>query len=843
MPAAGDVLGKWKLIRPLGSGGFGQVWLAQALSEQVAIKVLDAPDRAVLERFASEAALLRELKHPSIVAYRGSGAKPEQDLFFLAMELVQGADLEATLMHGPLAHEAAQTLFRDLADGLRYAHLRGVFHRDLKPQNVMVRPDGSGCLIDFGIARRRDLPRLTAEGFVPGTVAYLPPEVFREGVRGDEGLADVYALGLMLYESLVGRRAFAVPTGTSDAQGLVRIGQEKLRSQFFDPGPNAPGDLRDLVRKATDPDPDLRLASMERFAERLGARASAGAVGARTRWIGPEGAVDPGTLDRVPGAPSFSPPPPPPPPPSFGSGAPVHLGSGGPAPLAAGAPIRTAPERGRSPLSDMAGTVFSDPMKPAESRGFSSIAEGTTFFTAEARDDLGPEERPAPPTWGEEPPVVRSASDARRSVAPVVTSPVARPVAPVASPPALVPTTAPTPPVAAGAPLVTAGTPTPPAGAGLSAWLPLLIGAAALALLTMVAALGAVYWVWRGSGDFGVASAPPAAAEVAPASAPVATRLLQLVGLPEGASVWVDGVRKRPDASGEIGALPVGAHAVTVGVGADCASDGACCAKAEGALDLPAGDGAFPWTAPAPTPLADHRALALQLTGVPAARWWINDKQVPAGKPDVADLPLGPISWRVEVGSCPASAHGCTDSGACPPGCSSRAGTFDLVCGHGPATLAVSLDAPMSEAPSPSAATTPAPADPKVKKPKEATPVEAAPAIEQRLVTSVSVGSRSVDKGIETSIVDAVMDRKQGAIAACYEKLIAGKPSDRRTVVVDFKVDRSGEVDRSSVFASGSSGSASLDACVISAVKGATFSGVKKPGPGRVSAIFEAQLQ
>lgn len=330
MLGAGDEVGRWRLAELIGAGATSEVWRALPRAEgggPVAIKILrPAGAAAFADRFRSEAELLRRLEHPAIVRYLGSGFLPGHGVLYLVTELVPGQDLSARLLDGPMDESSARRLFRDLASAMRYAHARGVFHRDLKPANVMVRPDGTGCVVDFGVALRPDA-RMTGEGIAPGTVAYMPPEIFESGREPDPALADVYALGVMLYEALTGRLAFPAPVGLADAQAVIAVVQAKTAALELDPGADVPGDLRQMVQLATARRVDVRLASMERFAERLGVaperadRRRLSKVATETVWTDgfvheiDEAPLQPAAPEWGTPQPATLPPPPPPPPP------------------------------------------------------------------------------------------------------------------------------------------------------------------------------------------------------------------------------------------------------------------------------------------------------------------------------------------------------------------------------------------------------------------------------------------------------------------------------------------------------------------------------------------------
>ncbi len=201
------VLGRYRLVRQIGSGGFGVVWLAEDehLERAVAVKRIAMHDPAVASRAEREARAAARLAHPGIVALYESGR--DEEAVYLVSELVRGRTL-ADLMHeGELSDRDVLRVGVALCDALAHAHGRGVIHRDVKPGNVIVpdRPhDGAGVakLTDFGIARMVGDDALTLTGDVVGTLAYMAPEQAEGRAVGEE--ADLYSLALVLYEGLSG---------------------------------------------------------------------------------------------------------------------------------------------------------------------------------------------------------------------------------------------------------------------------------------------------------------------------------------------------------------------------------------------------------------------------------------------------------------------------------------------------------------------------------------------------------------------------------------------------------------------------------------------------------------
>ncbi len=200
------VLGRYRLERRIGAGGMGVVYLAhdEHLEREVAVKrigvELDPDGRGEREAIAAA-----RLSHPAIVALYESGR--DEDAVYLVSELVRGRTLAELIAAGDLSDRDVVRIGMTLCDALEHAHARGVIHRDVKPSNVICpeRPEDGGCvakLTDFGIARMADGDVLTRTGDVMGTLAYMAPEQAR-GQRLT-GAADVYALGVVLFEGLSG---------------------------------------------------------------------------------------------------------------------------------------------------------------------------------------------------------------------------------------------------------------------------------------------------------------------------------------------------------------------------------------------------------------------------------------------------------------------------------------------------------------------------------------------------------------------------------------------------------------------------------------------------------------
>lgn len=218
----GRVLGgRYRLGRELARGGMGTVWQADdpLLSRQIAVKTLDpllAADDALRVRFRREAIAAAAVTHPNIVATYDTGE--DDGVAYIVMELVDGVTLRELIdREGTLPVASAADIAFQVADALSVAHARGLVHRDVKPGNVLVQPDGRVKVTDFGIAKAADSggEALTRSGMVVGTARYLAPEQVDGGIVDER--ADVYSLGLVLYEMLCGKPPFEADSDIATA--------------------------------------------------------------------------------------------------------------------------------------------------------------------------------------------------------------------------------------------------------------------------------------------------------------------------------------------------------------------------------------------------------------------------------------------------------------------------------------------------------------------------------------------------------------------------------------------------------------------------------------------------
>src|SRR3954453_15023928 len=215
---------RYELGEEIGRGGMADVFLAhdRLLDRRVAVKVLlpeFASDAISVERFRREAQAAAGLSHPHIVSVYDWGE--EDDTSFIVMEYVPGQTLREILQtYGRLGASDAAGIAAEIADALSFAHAHGVVHRDVKPGNVLITPQGQVKVTDFGIARAESGEPLTRTGAVLGTATYFSPEQ-AQGFALD-GRSDVYALGVVLYEMLTGVAPFTASTPVSVAYKHVR---------------------------------------------------------------------------------------------------------------------------------------------------------------------------------------------------------------------------------------------------------------------------------------------------------------------------------------------------------------------------------------------------------------------------------------------------------------------------------------------------------------------------------------------------------------------------------------------------------------------------------------------
>jgi tRNA A-37 threonylcarbamoyl transferase component Bud32/Tol biopolymer transport system component len=272
--AAGQKLGPYEILAPLGAGGMGEVYRARdsRLRRELAIKVLPqelASDADRRQRFEQEARAASGLNHPNIVTIHDIGSS--DSTVFIAMELVDGKNLREVLLAGALPTKRLLDIACQIAEGLAKAHAAGIVHRDLKPENVMVSKDGVVKILDFGLAKLlkdqpeggTDIPTATRAGTVMGTVGYMSPE--QASGKTLDFRSDQFSLGSILYEMASGKRAFERPTGAETLTAIIREEAEPLGRLAA----SVPGPFRWLVERCLQKDPEERYASTRDLARDL----------------------------------------------------------------------------------------------------------------------------------------------------------------------------------------------------------------------------------------------------------------------------------------------------------------------------------------------------------------------------------------------------------------------------------------------------------------------------------------------------------------------------------------------------------------------------------------------
>ena len=342
-PMVGRTLGgRYRVTTPIARGGAGAVYVAvqEPLGREVAVKVLrtdvDETSKEEFEaRFLREAALLSRLRHPNLVAVFDFGA--EADVRYVVMERLKGGTLRQALRAtGRIAPTEAARIGAEIARGLRHAHQAGLVHRDVKPNNVVLEPDDDGVnrakLIDFGLVKEvledDTGESLTRVGAYLGTPAYMAPEQARGQARID-ARADVYSLGVLLYQILTGK----LPYESQTALGLAVMHSTEPYPAMAVRAPDAdvPGDLEAIIARCLEKEPAARM--------------DAGEVAmALERWIGGSA---PGPAADLPGPPRAALP--------WMAGSVVIavssvVGFGGIAALAVGYAIWTRPEPSAPPV-------------------------------------------------------------------------------------------------------------------------------------------------------------------------------------------------------------------------------------------------------------------------------------------------------------------------------------------------------------------------------------------------------------------------------------------------------------------------------------------------------------
>src|ERR1051326_6515465 len=227
----GKLFGKYKIVAKIGQGGMGQVYKAvqEGLDREVAVKVLPPnllSNPEVVARFKREIQICAKLQHPSLVKVYDEGV--QDGIHYFAMEYFPGESLHKYLQkQGPLPVDAALRLTSEVLTAIGHIHQEGLIHRDVKPSNVMVGPDGSAKLMDFGLARDLAKSAMTQSGALLGTLGYMSPEM----IRGDkvDSRSDLYQVGVVLFELLTRKLPLDHDQVLLVAQGDVPVTPARVR--------------------------------------------------------------------------------------------------------------------------------------------------------------------------------------------------------------------------------------------------------------------------------------------------------------------------------------------------------------------------------------------------------------------------------------------------------------------------------------------------------------------------------------------------------------------------------------------------------------------------------------
>ena len=255
------IANRYEVISHIGQGGMADVFLAvdTILNRQVAVKILRADlstDAISILRFEREAQAAASLAHPNIVEIYDVG--DYKGHHYIVMEYVPGKTLKQVIRsRGPLVNEEAVDIMKQLCSAVAEAHRRGIIHRDIKPQNIILKADGSLKILDFGIATAKGSVQLTQANNVMGSVHYLAPELARGEPASFQ--SDIYALGIVLYEMLSGDVPFKADQAVQVALKHMREPMPSVRAV----NSSVPQSLENVITRATAKDPSLRYQSAE----------------------------------------------------------------------------------------------------------------------------------------------------------------------------------------------------------------------------------------------------------------------------------------------------------------------------------------------------------------------------------------------------------------------------------------------------------------------------------------------------------------------------------------------------------------------------------------------------
>ena len=251
--------GRYEIIEEIGRGGMAQVFLAKCLvlNRNVAIKVLRPEfrnDADFIKRFKIEAQAAASLTHPNIVSIYDVGN--EDDMEYIIMEHVEGITLKQYLSaKGTLPWKEAVDSAAQICSGLEHAHKKGIIHKDIKPENIMITKEGILKITDFGIAKALSQGTIASGGLAMGSVHYFSPEQARGAVT--DAKTDIYSLGILLYEAVTGKRPFEGDNAVAIA--MMHVQNEPVAPSVYNP--SIPASLEAVILKAMKKNPDERYAS------------------------------------------------------------------------------------------------------------------------------------------------------------------------------------------------------------------------------------------------------------------------------------------------------------------------------------------------------------------------------------------------------------------------------------------------------------------------------------------------------------------------------------------------------------------------------------------------------
>ena len=270
-------LGKYEILEEIGRGANAVVYKARdtVLERIVALKVIRPQllwEQEAVERFLREAKAAAQLEHPNIVTVYEIGE--EEGVYFIAMQFIPGRTVkDITAQEGPFSPERALTILRQIANALDFAHRQGFIHRDVKPTNILVTEEDRAYITDFGLVKGLAWASLTTSGGFIGTPHYISPEVAK-GRKDIDGRADLYSLGVVLFEMLTGK----VPFDAETPLALLRMHAEQAPPRPGELNPSIPPEVEEVVLRALAKKREERYQSGAEIAEAL-----AKAIGAKRK--------------------------------------------------------------------------------------------------------------------------------------------------------------------------------------------------------------------------------------------------------------------------------------------------------------------------------------------------------------------------------------------------------------------------------------------------------------------------------------------------------------------------------------------------------------------------------